>query len=746
MPPHVKELIIRMKEKKKTSAFPGHLKNFARTLRFYSPAAYEMVRGSFLKCLPHGKTMNKWDLSTDYEPGICGKLVDKVSEMVSLAMKDIHNETVEVKKKKKKKTRTPIFNITFEEMGIKQWVGYCEKTHETKGLVDLGGQLEEVDNNDQRKPATKALVFMLVNINGGFKTPVAYYLTHFLTGDKKAVLLKDLLIVLEKNKIRVASVTFDGDESNLKACKVLGANFDFDDKANFKPYFDHPTTSKNVYAFFDLCHMLKLVRNYFASKGPIIHDQTNIIDWKFIRNLNNKQYAEGMHAACKIKNRHVYFYNEKMKVFLAAQVLSRSASKALTLLETEYRDPIFKGAAATARFCEMFNDMFDHLNSRNRFCKSPNRKGVAEKDLHSLKVKIDSYIDYIQKLAIVVNKKVPVKNVNVITDDAALKIEVDAITELIGQLENVVIDKMSNNNSNTKTETADVRKSIDKCIKYLEECQINTEIEVQESDNAGNEAADKAQNNVQSEIKSNYKKKPVGKKKYETISEQISVLKCRSVRTGFLGFIISLTNLYALSKMLIEEGVIEYVLSYKLSQDHVEMFFAIIRRMNGFSNNPTTIQFKSAYKKIMLNNINVTIPSSANCTPQDNTLLIGNLTDSSSPKNPATENIVQKQEVKETEKEKRKVKTQNKHKKIEFDVHNFLHKYSSIDSSNWLTTDYLEDIIKHTAGFVVHSLKKQIHCEYCLSMLNGKVSSKSRLTILKNTGGLKFASDDVVLI
>ena len=81
--------------------------------------------------------------------------------------------------------------------------------------------------------------------------------------------------------------------------------------------------------------------------------------------------------------------------------------------------------------------------------------------------------------------------------------------------------------------------------------------------------------------------------------------------------------------------------------------------------------------------------------------------DTSSPENPATENIVQKQEVKETEKEKRKVKTQNKHKKIEFNLHNFLHKYSSIDSSNWFTTNYLEDIIKHTAGFVVHSLKKR---------------------------------------
>ena len=91
-------------------------------------------------------------------------------------------------------------------MGITQWVGYCEKTHETKGLVDLGAQLEEVDKNDQRKPATKALVFMLVNINGGFKTSVGYYLAHSLTGDEKAVLLKDLLIVLEKKKFALRAL------------------------------------------------------------------------------------------------------------------------------------------------------------------------------------------------------------------------------------------------------------------------------------------------------------------------------------------------------------------------------------------------------------------------------------------------------------------------------------------------------------------------------------------------------------
>lgn len=75
--------------------------------------------------------------------------------------------------------------------------------------------------------------------------------------------------------------------------------------------------------------MLKLVRNYFALKVPLIYNNVKFISWKFIIKLNKIQYDEGMHGACK-KNRHVYFQNEKMKVYLTAQVLSMSFSTPLT--------------------------------------------------------------------------------------------------------------------------------------------------------------------------------------------------------------------------------------------------------------------------------------------------------------------------------------------------------------------------------------------------------------------------------
>jgi len=82
--------------------------------------------------------------------------------------------------------------------------------------------------------------------------------------------------------------------------------------------------------------------------------------------------------------------------------------------------------------------------------------------------------------------------------------------------------------------------------------------------------------------------------------------------------------------MLFKDNICNYVLFYKLSQDHVEMFFVLIKRMNGYTNNPTTIQFKSAYKKLLLNNINISVLESANCKLQDDTLLMTNESDISS--------------------------------------------------------------------------------------------------------------------
>lgn len=94
-----------------------------------------------------------------------------------------------------------------------------------------------------------------------------------------------------------------------------------------------------------------------------------------------------------------------MKVSLAAQTLSSSVSIALHFLEFEVKDTKFEKASSTANFCKTINDIFDLLNVKNKFCKTPGRKAITKDFLPELKTKIDGYIDYIEKLEI----DVPVK-------------------------------------------------------------------------------------------------------------------------------------------------------------------------------------------------------------------------------------------------------------------------------------------------------------------------------------------------
>lgn len=77
--------------------------------------------------------------------------------------------------------------------------------------------------------------------------------------------------------------------------------------------------------------------------------------------------------------------------------------------------------------------------------------------------------------------------------------------------------------------------------------------------------------------------------------ENIPILKSNR-RTGFLGLIITIKNVLQLAKDLFEKQHMAYFLTYKLSQNHLETYFSVVRRMGGFNNNPSCRQFQAAYK------------------------------------------------------------------------------------------------------------------------------------------------------
>ena len=89
--------------------------------------------------------------------------------------------------------------------------------------------------------------------------------------------------------------------------------------------------------------------------------------------------------------------------------------------------------------------------------------------------------------------------------------------------------------------------------------------------------------------------------------------------TGFLSFIFCLTSLKNLAKLLFTSSSLKYVLSYKLSQDHLELFFNCVRRSCGWNNNPTALQFSRIFKRL-LKHAGVEASSRGNCLNFENEL------------------------------------------------------------------------------------------------------------------------------
>ena len=55
-------------------------KQFAMTLHYYSPKAYEFVHK--ILCLPHSSTIRAWSSSVDCEPGFLGNIIKSIGNLV----------------------------------------------------------------------------------------------------------------------------------------------------------------------------------------------------------------------------------------------------------------------------------------------------------------------------------------------------------------------------------------------------------------------------------------------------------------------------------------------------------------------------------------------------------------------------------------------------------------------------------------------------------------------------------------
>lgn len=76
---------------------------------------------------------------------------------------------------------------------------------------------------------------------------------------------------------------------------------------------------------------------------------------------------------------------------------------------------------------------------------------------------------------------------------------------------------------------------------------------------------------------------------------------CESrTKTGFIGFLIAVRSFEDIFEDLVGSGRLQHILTYRWSQDHLEIFFSGIQATLECNNNPTVRQFNSSMKKLLV--------------------------------------------------------------------------------------------------------------------------------------------------
>ncbi|CAB3242624.1 unnamed protein product [Arctia plantaginis] len=199
-------------------------------------------------------------------------------------------------------------------------------------------------------------------------------------------------------------------------------------------------------------------------------------------------------------------------------------------------------------------------------------------------------------------------------------------------------------------------------------------------------------------------------------------------KTGFLGMCVCMNSLKDLYQRLVkEEKILKFIPMYKVSQDHLEIFFSVVRSHGGFNNNPSALQFKAIYKKLLVH-MELKQSFKGNCVPLEHITL---LTCSSSADhiNLTTKGYRSNSQID-------MVNVQSL-ANFEEEPANF-----SID-----LTKVSQQVVSYIAGYVVRYLLLKLDCTDCIqALVASKTQSHHSFIVFKDRGSLVYPSEDVVKI
>ena len=176
---------------------------------------------------------------------------------------------------------------------------------------------------------------------------------------------------------------------------------------------------------------------------------------------------------------------------------------------------------------------------------------------------------------------------------------------------------------------------------------------------------------------------------------------------------------------LVVHGPLSQILTYKFSQDHLELYFAAVRSKLGANNNPTCKQFNEIFKRLLVHNR--IRGSNGNCEILDSTQLLMISSNSSS----------SDLDVLSTR------RCENPHL-LTFD------EPQDLPLLFQGLSQFKESVVAYISGYVVRMIQRKVCCEECLESLidanNPLTDQWFQLLKQKKWGSLVVASTDVIKV
>lgn len=200
-------------------------------------------------------------------------------------------------------------------------------------------------------------------------------------------------------------------------------------------------------------------------------------------------------------------------------------------------------------------------------------------------------------------------------------------------------------------------------------------------------------------------------------------------KTGFLGFLVCCNSTIQLYDFLVSKSLIQYLPTHRVSQDHLELFFGLIRSHGGYNNNPTARQFAAAYKRLIVNT-EVEASQKGNCLPLENVSILH----VSSATQPRSEDVINWTS-------RGRSNTTEQTPQDDLPDHDYF-----TDPTE--PTTFGDRIVVFIAGHIACRLREYLTCETCISQLTVPVPSVHHSLMQRKDkyGDFLYPSDDVITI